>query len=516
MLVKIGENKTSAVSGIRSRSDRGPRKAGFRRTAPRLLLPVLVLFAVQFSLPGPARAGAIGSWVSMPAFCAAQLEPGYQKYDKLRLRIGSEAGKRHLDLAKWCENRGLLEFTREQLAIVSDLSQGSIHRMAWKMTERLSQLRESKLKERFHPPSRKDLELYRQKLKKISILDRKDQKKLADLAHKYSTSLGEKAYRGYKELVLGNEDLLLIDDRERIVLDVGTVPRAISERIAGEEGMISINDQLFLRQGFLKHLTLVKELSMADDEVLRVFGEAGLEEAESWQKLGLELCAVLAKDLDASFAPPFNLAITDLRPVYEAYCDATGLAVFKASQGFFSLEDRVALICTEGPEGGERSLFQTQCIVLHELTHLLHADVTRIAWPSWYAEGVAETYGGAGTFVWNKGRLEAKGLLARPKIDALLQPGNLIELDSFLSTQAAAVNNQSTDAANIFYAQAWAFLRYLRTGAGGKTARRLRKWEDDCIRLQLRPPEATRLLQESVTGDLTKLQKNFVRFLEKL
>jgi hypothetical protein len=32
--------------------------------------------------------------------------------------------------------------------------------------------------------------------------------------------------------------------------------------------------------------------------------------------------------------------------------------------------------------------------------------------PDWFLEGLAETYGGIGTFEWNGGRLKAKGHLA--------------------------------------------------------------------------------------------------------
>ena len=47
-------------------------------------------------------------------------------------------------------------------------------------------------------------------------------------------------------------------------------------------------------------------------------------------------------------------------------------------------------------------------IALHELSHLFMYGVTRSMMPSWYSEGFAETYGGAGVYEWKGATLTCR------------------------------------------------------------------------------------------------------------
>jgi hypothetical protein len=99
-------------------------------------------------------------------------------------------------------------------------------------------------------------------------------------------------------------------------------------------------------------------------------------------------------------------------------------------------------------------------------------------------------------------------------------------LAELLVTDALATWNRDKDAGLSFYAQSWAFVRYLRTGAGAAVAARFEQWEERCrgqalgfelgvARTTQRAP-ASGLFQDLFGADLPKLEAGFADWLRTL
>ena len=85
---------------------------------------------------------------------------------------------------------------------------------------------------------------------------------------------------------------------------------------------------------------------------------------------------------------------------------------------------------------------------------------------------------------------------------------------------------KSREAGLAFYAQSWAFLRYLRTGAGPEIAARFEQWETRCIGQALgfelgqkrssQSGPASDLFNDLFKKDLPKLETGFHEWLRDL
>ena len=98
-------------------------------------------------------------------------------------------------------------------------------------------------------------------------------------------------------------------------------------------------------------------------------------------------------------------------------------------------------------------------------------------------------------------------------------------LRELLDADQFAQWKRSKEAGLAFYAQSWAFLRYLKTGAGDQFAARFEQWESRCIGQALgfqlgtkrsteRGP-ASALFLELFEKDLDKLEEGFKVWLKE-
>ncbi len=465
--------------------------------------------------------------VALPLFILAAAAPpagampclqdsSREKYRKQHALFEATAVDRHLIIASWCTDKGLLDQAIEQCRLAVGLTGGGYRTPEIRALRRLENLTPSQIERNFHRPTNKEMKTYRLKAAKAIVEDRKGRKKLADMAYSRKEHLMKEALEEYDRLIRESDGLLPFDGRGRIVLDVNVVPEPVSMAYRDKTKTILVNGKLHLRDRLFSHMEGLGEVCLEDAEGLSVFCTGNLEEAIEYSALGTELLARLEKDLGSSLRKKLVLFLFTDRSEYERYCDATENGCYKVVQGFSSLGDSASLVCTEDGDGERLSRFQTQCIVLHELVHLFHFSLTGLALPSWYEEGLSETYGGAGVFTWRGGKLTTGGLLAGAKLAVLKQPDGLIPLDEFLAIDAAGLNNVDSDKASRFYIQSWAFLRYLRNGAGKATSRKLDKWIEKSHAGKLETAAATVLFREIFARDLPGMEKKFLKYLKKL
>lgn len=487
------------------------------------------------SLPMIARsilvAGVICSWAilrpqgvdcaaqpSPPAGAQAEQDAGVEKYFEQKASVDAATGERHRTIGDWCVNKGLLEQAREQFALAISRGRGQARDKATAALTALERLTPDQIKKRFHPPSGKELKLYRLRVAKAALEDRRGLKELADSAWSAGESLADVAAAGYGRLIDTAPDIPEFDAEGRIVLDVGTVPEPISKTVCDGGGAITINGRLRVRCAFLRRIPSVDAIYMAESEDLAFFSEESLDEAIGLHEVGAALLPHLKNDLGAEPDRVLNVCVFHEAESYDEYCAQSGHQEYTASNGFTNLEDFLSVVRVPDRNGRALTDFQVQSIVLHELVHLFQFAITATPMPSWYAEGLAETYGGVSTYEWDgrAKRLRVKGLIERRRIDSLRAAGNMIGLEEFLDLEARNLHSLDRAKTERFYTQAWAFLRFLRVGAGRTAAKKLAAWEALCRQNRLDSAAARSRFRLAFGKNMKSLEKDFVVFLKKL
>jgi hypothetical protein len=206
-----------------------------------------------------------------------------------------------------------------------------------------------------------------------------------------------------------------------------------------------------------------------------VRSELGPESAADLLALTTALLPFLEADLGGRPTRRLRMLVFRQRAVYEAYCEAAGLGDHKAATGLADGGSFVTLVSGEGLDAET-----VRGVALHELTHLFQYGVNPSVMPSWYNEGLAETYGGAGSYRWDGQRLEAGGAIPAGTVRALSAEATYIPLARLLASDALKLINENRASARVFYDEAWAFFRFLREGAGDDVRERFEQYELVC------------------------------------
>jgi hypothetical protein len=278
---------------------------------------------------------------------------------------------------------------------------------------------------------------------------------------------------------------------------------------------VTIDGRRYVRDAFLRALPEVGAIFEAGSDALRVRSTVGAEHARQLLALGLGLFPHLERDLGGRPTRRMELFVMSRRSDYERYLETAGLTGYGYGSGVADPSTFTAVVCAEGLE--------IDALALHELTHLFQFGISRAILPDWYEEGLAETFGGRGTFRLDGAKLEVGGELAPDLLALLAAPAQLLTLDALLAADAAAL---FPDRGWLFYAQSWAFLRFMRSAAGADVAERFERWERTCIGAALGadetdvragdPTAARTLFAATFGGELGELEARFRDYVAAL
>jgi len=452
------------------------------------------------------------------SLAAASLLPGQQSkaledFEEKRDEILVQAAHRHLEYGLDLRKQGLTTQAAEQILLAAETARGKHPGVS--IVVSLMRTYDDRFWKKSAPrPTRAKINAYAKRARALDRQDERDRVRIGVMA--LQRRLPEEAHAAFESLLLDRDEPLEFDAKGRVELDTGAIPEEESTRL--REEAIEINWLRYVRDAFLKKLPEVRAVAEVTSEALRVRTDGTPESARALHALGSALLPEIEEEIGARPRQRLSVFVFVERATYEAYLDAAGLGEHKVFAGVAT--GPLAVLTSEALE--ESDLYG---VFLHELAHAFHFAVSAAAMPSWYAEGLAETFGGEGTFAWTEGRLVAGGLMETDRLRTLLEEGGSLPLREMLEARAIDVWNRNRAAGRAFYAQAWAFQRYLRHGATREIAERFAAWEDACRAGALgaaiggRPGEgktARDLFLELFEADLPRLEEGFRAWLKTL
>lgn len=431
-----------------------------------------------------------------------------------RERVLVQCGERHLEYGLELRKKGLTLAAAAEITLAVEVSRGR-HERAGFVLGLMRQFDDAFWKRRIERPSAARLAAYEKEAAELRARDRADVLALVRWAER--RELLAQAFEELREHLLALDEPLLFDEAGALVLPGGKLAGPLAERVRAEA--IEIDGRAYVRDAFLARLPQVERLFERTSPELRVRSTTSAAEATRVHTAAAALLPILAAEL--GLAPPRRLQIVLLheRKTYGAYLDISGLSSHRAADGFADRVTGTAVLCSEGA-----SQEYVLGLALHELVHLCQLSVAPAALPSWYLEGSAETHGGEGTFRWDGTSLVTGEKMSAARLDELRAAP--LPLGELLAGDALALLASDRPAARRFYAQSWAFLRFLREGAGPEIAARLERWRTQSLSAVLgadlyKPyamdPSASRtLFLELFEPDLARLEAEFLSWLRAL
>jgi hypothetical protein len=251
--------------------------------------------------------------------------------------------------------------------------------------------------------------------------------------------------------------------------EAGVIPESFSRRMAVED-LVLINGKRWLRDSMLRQLKDVSEVHEARDGRRVVRTLTSQEEAA-------RLLALVAQ-ADAAFGSafgerrtrrPLGLFVFADRKSYEEWCKASGNEVRTKAAGFANCAEGFAV--TFAQKGIEP-------VAVHEAAHLYHFDVYAAAMPSWYEEGLADSFGGQSSMRLDDGKLVTGIKPTKAALASLLRDGRLaISLPSLLRGDSTALIAADDGSAPTFYLASWALYCFLTTTKEPRLSARFEDWE---------------------------------------
>ncbi|HUR29223.1 MAG TPA: hypothetical protein VM509_13630 [Planctomycetota bacterium] len=471
------------------------------------------------SSPSLARIWLLLAIALLACVSHAQFPPPqapWTDFEKKKYKLELEQSQRHLEYGLELRKQGMTTQAAAEIILAAEIGKGR-NPGATQVLFIMRQYDAAFWKKWGSRPSKGKLDQYDKKARAMVLAEQKEQLELANWA---STHDFEKEGQAtYVDILLERDEPLAFDAKGLIVLPAGAIPAKASTKL--REGAITINGKQYVRDDLLAKLPELKEIFEVSSDELRVRTTTTLEHATDLHAMCSQLLPALGEDMSAKAPKRLALFVFAKRVDFDKTLDALDLGAHKIVSGVATPSPLVALICAEGltPE-------IARGVCLHELTHLFSFAVTHCVFPAWYNEGYADTFGGTATFAWDGAQLTLKGLLDRWRIDALKKDGGAMPLSELLVADQLAQWKLGKDAGLAFSAQSWAFVRYLRTGAGAEIAARFDQWETTCNgqalgyqvgvkRSSARGP-ASELFQQQFGKDLPKLEEGFKVWLSAL
>lgn len=375
-----------------------------------------------------------------------QLVAEYKKRHREELLA---AGQRHVSLGWSIKDSGLIAQATWQFVRAVEVSEGQ-HPGANTVLNIVRNYEEAFWKKRRKTPARHSQVAYEKRAAAIEREDMKGQLELGRLAAK--AKLRDEAISHWqKALLLGAR---VEAGAKGLLVEGKAAPAELAEWLQAHTSQLADGKARFEPGGSrAPRLTGMRE---ASNDSLVVRTDLPAERAAELLTLGTALAAALAEQLGGAPLRPLQLAVFAQRADYDAYQRALGHGAVRGGAGLCDYGSFQTLVSAEGLEAPD-----LHALVLHELTHLFFFGTTPVAMPDWYAEGLAESIGAQGSFAFDGKTLRLGGLLRQDRLAALKQEP--MPLAEFLAADPMRLLMVDPDKAHRFYAQAWAFRRYLTT-----------------------------------------------------
>ena len=453
-----------------------------------------------------------------PSVARAQDDPADLKARFLRKEraVLVEAGNRHLDLVWWCRNRGLTAQATMEIAKAVEVSRdenAGAHSVLQLMREQDEQFWKKR-----RPGSESSRKSYEKKATKARRDDQEDFFELAEWAWK--KEIEDDALSIYRHVLQVADAGLEFDEEGRIVLEFGLIPAAASAEL--KEGAVTIDGRLYLRNEFLTSLPDLDDIHEVDSPTLRVRGTVPKEEVEALHAMGLALMPHLEADLHAKPTRKFDLFVFATRSDYHGWLDSADLAYRRNGAGLADPQTFTAMVCAEEIEDP----MLVAGMALHELTHLFWYGISPSVLPDWFEEGYAETFGGQGTFTWDGKKLTVGGKMDEFRLATLRDREELLPLSELLAADNVSYINEGVERGQLYYAQSWAFVRYLREVASADVQGRFDTWVNRCVGNALGVDfknargrdtyPATDLFRKTFGKELRTIEQDFLEWVETL
>jgi hypothetical protein len=460
---------------------------------------LLIVVALLAGLPGPP--GPIGRGGQRSH------EEALEEFKQERFRVLHESGQRHLEYGLELRKKGLRIQAAAQIVLSVDVSRGR-NGTARYVLELMRSFEDGFWRRRPAPVTPAKLAAYWKEADELRARDLADRVALVRWAAK--RDLEQQAYEELREVLLETDEPLAFDAKGRLVVGKTELDPALSDRVRADA--IEINGLPYVRDTFLRRVPQVKRVFEKSTPELRVRSTTSVEEAEHVHAACAALLPVLDADLGLAPGRRLQVIVIGERAHYNTYLDLADLSSHRAADGFADRVAATAVLCREGSDDAH-----VLGLALHELAHLHQLSVTPTAFPSWYREGWAESFGGTGTFTFDGTTLETRLPMSAARLaEVRAAPFPLREL---LDADALALLAADKTAARRYYAQSWAFLRFLEQGAGSAIAERLERWRSMCLGAVLGADlyepyamDATKsqaLFDEYFATDLARLEQEF-------
>jgi hypothetical protein len=386
-------------------------------------------------------------------------------YDKRRKEELIAAGQRHVDLGWSIRDKGLQQQATLQFVRAVDVSEGT-HQGAAMVLGIVRNYGEAFWRKKRKVPSKAGLADYEKRAAQIERDDMKGQIKLAKLAQKARLDARVKEH-WLAALRLGAK-VEVVKDVTKI--DGEAVPAELLEWLQKQTVEVNGSNRRYEAAGIkAPKVANVREVA---SERLVVRTDLPGDAAEKLHALGLAEWPLLQERLDGAPVRPLGLFVFSRRADYAEYLKACGHEGALGGSGLCDYGTFQTLVCAEGL--AEPDL---HAMVLHELSHLFFFGCSPVAMPDWYAEGFAESFGGQGTFAWDGKQLTVAGMMRKDRVQAVQKAP--MPLREMFAGDAAALLANNHEQGLLFYAQCWAFQRFLLR-ADGPWRERFCWWEDEC------------------------------------
>ena len=434
-------------------------------------------------------------------------------YEAKKTKLYFDAAQRHLTLGSWCRKVGLVPQATSQFLRAVEVGEGK-NQGAETVLSYMRGLGESFWIKEWKRPTKDALAHYATQATHLEKLTRVDKFKLAQSALMLRETAEAKTL--FHDLVTSSTRPAVFDEKGRIPLEEGVVPAEIAQLL--KDSQVTINGKKVVRDEALQKVPKLDGLTESVSEQLVLRSDLDASTCADLHALASALLPQIEDLLDGRPARRLALIVFAKQETYAAYLAATHRAGTESAPGLCDYGSFTTLVCGEG-----LAKVDLHALVLHELSHLFFYGSAPAVMPDWYAEGFAESFGAQGSFTWDGKKLVLGGLLRQDRLEDLQKaPMPLAEM-----LQADALKLLVADRAKglRFYAQCWAFQRFLRTAAKPAWRDKFLRFEAMCRgqvlgavpgKVSYDASAANQRFQTMFAKDLPELEKTFLEWLGKL